>query len=152
MCSTAARVSANGLEFTIHDVGVDVSQRGMEKSFRRRPTISNSKLCQSRTARSFVLTTKLNCIARKPRSRARPSECSHIERATPRPVAVSGGHVATVRNVSTAALLIGLQKICTDNLCRCLPRRKPRAGLTSNTPARTSYPCRVARYKFHPHG
>src|SRR6266481_2407280 len=52
------------------------------------PTISNSKLCHNLTARVLVLITKLNCIARKLRLRARPRECSHIARATPRPVAV----------------------------------------------------------------
>lgn len=35
-----------------------------------RPTISKSKLCHRRTARSLVLTTKLNCMARKPLRRA----------------------------------------------------------------------------------
>ena len=44
---------------------------------------------QSRTARAFVLTTKLNCIARKPQSAACFSECSHICRATPLPVAAA---------------------------------------------------------------
>src|SRR6267154_1501337 len=36
-------------------------------------------------ARSLVLTTKLNCIARKPRSLARTRECSSIRRAMPLP-------------------------------------------------------------------
>ena len=37
---------------------------GCLKAPGRRPTISNPSDCQSLTARSFVLTTKLNCMAR----------------------------------------------------------------------------------------
>ena len=50
------------------------------------PTIRNPCLSHKRTARSFVLTTKLNCIARNPVSLARCKECPHIALATPRPV------------------------------------------------------------------
>jgi acylphosphatase len=57
--------------------------------FTRRPTIAKARLSHNRIARTLVLTTKLNCIARKPRSRARFSECSAMRRATPRPVATT---------------------------------------------------------------
>src|SRR6185312_9475490 len=51
----------------------------------KRPTILKPQLCQSFTAPLFVLTTKLNCIAENPISRARSSECRHIARAIPLP-------------------------------------------------------------------
>src|ERR1700683_5148962 len=51
------------------------------------PTTSKPRLCQSFTARSFVLTTKLNCMARKPDCLACSLECKHIVLAMPRPVA-----------------------------------------------------------------
>src|SRR5690348_778979 len=60
---------------------------GWSKTLGRRPTISKPAFCHSCTARSLALTTKLNCMARKPRSRARSSECSHIARPTPWPAA-----------------------------------------------------------------
>src|ERR1051326_794358 len=44
---------------------------GWAKALGKVPTISKPKLCQSRTARSFVLTTKLYCMARNPLARAR---------------------------------------------------------------------------------
>ena len=51
------------------------------------PTISKPNDCQSLTARSLALTTKLNCMALNPYRRANSSECKHIARATPRLVA-----------------------------------------------------------------
>src|SRR5208282_1772774 len=58
---------------------------GCWKAPGKRPTISNPKLFHNRTARSLVLTTKLNCMARNPHSLARSRECAHMARATPRP-------------------------------------------------------------------
>ena len=52
-----------------------------------RPTISKPQARHRATARSLVLTTKLNCMARKPRSLATVKECSSIARATPFPCA-----------------------------------------------------------------
>ncbi len=66
---------------------------GCKNARGRVPTIAKPKPSQSRTARSLLLTTKLNCIARNPRLRARSSECSHIVRATPRPVAADPSHI-----------------------------------------------------------
>ena len=37
MCSTAARVGANGLKLAIHDVGVHVTARGMKERFGKPP-------------------------------------------------------------------------------------------------------------------
>src|SRR5262249_53617789 len=55
----------------------------------KRPTVSNPRLAHNFTARSFVLTTKLNCIARNPRSFALSNECKHIARAIPFPCAAA---------------------------------------------------------------
>jgi hypothetical protein len=49
-----------------------------------RPTISNPHDRHRRTARSFELTTKLNCIALNPLAFARRSESSHMARPIPR--------------------------------------------------------------------
>ncbi len=65
-------------------------------------------------AGSFVLITKLNCIARKPRSRASRSEWVPMARATPCP-RVGLGHVAASGHVSAAAGLIGAQIIGADD-------------------------------------
>src|SRR4030095_12107942 len=59
--------------------------RAWRKAFGILPTISNPCFCHSRTAPSFVLTTKLNCIAVNPAWRACASECSHIAPAIPWP-------------------------------------------------------------------
>jgi len=58
MCSTAARVGANGLELAIHDVGVYVAQRGMKKRLGEAPHDFEIEALPQRTARSLVLTTK----------------------------------------------------------------------------------------------
>ena len=86
MCSTAARIGANRLQMAIHDVGVHVAQRGMTKCLgKASDDFKFEALPQTHGA--LVLTTKLNCMARKSRSFARSMECAHIARATPRPVA-----------------------------------------------------------------
>jgi len=45
--------------------------------------MSNPQLCHRRTVRWLVLTTKLNCMERKPRALACCRECVHMARATP---------------------------------------------------------------------
>src|SRR5579859_6317856 len=79
-----------------------------------RPTISNPMLCQSRTARSLLLTTKLNCIARKPRSFARSKECRHMARAMPRPLA-HGAVMYPQFATCAPPLLIRPQIVCAQN-------------------------------------
>ena len=49
--------------------------------------MAKPQLCHRFTARSLLEMTKLNCIAVKPRFRARARESAHIARATPRPPA-----------------------------------------------------------------
>src|SRR5579883_3484229 len=71
-------------EMLVHHQRIHKSLFRMLKRPGNLPTIANPKLSHSFTARSFVLTTKLNCIARNPRSFDRSSECKHIARAIPR--------------------------------------------------------------------
>jgi hypothetical protein len=74
-------------QLAIHHQCIDQSQRGCSKASGNRPTMWKPQLCHSRTARSLLPMTKLNCIARNPSAPARSSECAHIARAMPRPVA-----------------------------------------------------------------
>ena len=128
------------------------AKRGCANASGRRATVAKPRLCQRRTARSFVLTTRLNCMARKPRARARSSECSHMRRATPRPVRVGRGHIATIRHVCAAAEL-GCH---VDNRCRRAgrppPRQRSRDRGPSSRRARPPRSCRAARRRCRRRG
>ena len=58
---------------------------GWAKAAGRRPTMAKPAASQVAMARVLVATTKLNCMARKPRARAVSSEWSRRARATPLP-------------------------------------------------------------------
>src|SRR5690348_281330 len=62
-------------------------RRGWRKALGSRPTMAKPQRSHNWMARSLVTTTKLNCMARKPRARAASSECTHMARAMPRPAA-----------------------------------------------------------------
>jgi hypothetical protein len=88
---------------------------GCKNTSGNRPTIARPQLCHSRTAFSFVATTKLNCIARKARSFAAFYRMFAHHARNSSSLCRCGRHVATIGHVRPAAPLIRLQKIRADN-------------------------------------
>lgn len=86
-------------------VCIDVAMNRVKESVREPSDNVERKPCQRRTALSFVLTTKLNCMARYPRCLAWSSECEHIALATPFPDA-AGDIIYAIARVRTAAELV----------------------------------------------
>src|SRR5438094_2618317 len=70
---------------SVHNVHIDISFFGMMKCARQGANDFKPSFCQRRIAESLVETTKLNCIARKPRRRASLRQCSAIARPIPWP-------------------------------------------------------------------
>src|SRR5262245_14809213 len=82
----AAPVCGSGFHRCLYITSASTSPcLGCLKADGSRPTTSKPYARQVLTARSLVLTTKLNCIARNDRAFARASECSSIARPTPLP-------------------------------------------------------------------
>ena len=116
MCSIGARISANGLEFAIHDVGVDVSERGVKKSLWEAADDFKLKSLPQEHGAVVRVDYKIELHRAKP-ALTRSAERMFTHRASHAATGAGhGGHVPTVRDVSTAAFLIGLQKIRADNI------------------------------------
>jgi len=115
MCSIAARISANGLECAVHDAGVDVAESWVMEGAGKAADDFEAETLPEAEARSLVLMTKLNCMARKPRSpRAVERMSAHRtgHAATHRRAC---RHVAAIGDVGSAAFLICLQAVGADD-------------------------------------
>src|SRR5260370_39395910 len=115
MCSIATHISANALEFAIHDVCVDVAQRRMQEGSGeaadnlKAKTLPQPDRALIGTDHEVELHRAKSALPRSvQRMRAHCSGHAAARRC-------NGCHVAAVGNVPAATLLIGLQKISADH-------------------------------------
>src|SRR5882672_6245151 len=105
MCSTAARVGANGLEIAIHDVSVHVSQPGMKERFGKTPDNFKVKaLPQSHDA----LVRAHHKIELHGSKTAPPCTFQRMRAhrsGNPAPRGCDGSYVSAICDVSSSALL-----------------------------------------------
>jgi len=90
-----------------HNVHIDISFFGMMKCARKVPTILKPSFCQRRTAESLVETTKLNCIARKPRRRASLRQMLGHRATNSLATRIRSDHESRIRDVRPASDWLG---------------------------------------------
>src|SRR6266849_10385477 len=116
MCSIAARISANALEIAIHDAGVDVTQRRMQEGSGEAPDNFKAKTLPQPDRAVIGADYKIELHRAKsplPRSVQRMrAHCSGHAAACRR----NGCHVAAIGDVRSAALLVRLQAICSNDV------------------------------------
>src|SRR5215470_891728 len=111
MCSTGARASANSSELAIHDERVDEAQLGMLKSFGKAADDLEPKALPQFHSALVRANDEIELHGAKPAlpcplQRVRAHRATHAAARRMR-----RGHVPAIRNVCSAALLIGLQEI-----------------------------------------
>src|SRR6266436_4269761 len=116
MCSIAARISANGLEIAKHDVGVDVAQRRMKEGFGKLANDFKIEALPQADGAIVGANHEIELHRAKPAfARAVQGMSAHCA-CNSAAHGCNRSHVAAIRDVRSAALLVRLHEVSSNDI------------------------------------